>query len=226
MKPVRRSPKNKAASAAKSSNRAVMAMAVLGSLVLLYGWNSVFLAPRSKARAETATQLAAAKKSESDLRQQLGQLRKLAADSQSREAELARYGRLIPADADVAGAIMALDGLAEATQVAWSSFTPSTPAASPGGPAAVTLTINIGGTFHQILDYLRRLESLERLVVVDTVALSGAGAGGAGSPVLGADLKARMFVRDSAVPATAAKAKAKAATAESPDTAALTEGAK
>lgn len=205
MKPSRRSPK-KTAAAGRSGSKAAIALAVMGAIVVLYGWNSLFLASRSRAKAAVQKEVATAKAAEQDLRANLAQLRKLAADTKSREAELARLGRLIPADADVAGAILALDATAKEAQVAWSTLTPAPPAAgAAGGPATLGLTIKIGGTFHQIHDYLGRLETLDRLVVVDSVALAGGTSGSPGSPGLEANLSARMFAaKGPAAPATAA----------------------
>jgi Tfp pilus assembly protein PilO len=223
VKPVRRSPKT--ATAGRSNSKAVIALAVMGAIVLLYGWNSVFLSSKSEAKAAVQKELAAAKAVERDLRANLVQLRKLAADTQSREAELARLGRLIPAEADVAGAILTLDETAKEAQVAWSTFTPAPPAAAAGGPATLGLTIRIGGTFHQILDYLGRLESLDRLVVVDSVALTGGNSTSPGSPGLEADLKARMFAAKGPAAPTAATATPAAGTGTStkPDVAALSK---
>ena len=193
MKPGRRIP-TRAAGAGRSSNKAVIALAVLAAAVLLYGWNSLFLSSKSQARSAVQKELTAARQSEQDLRQNLAQLRKLAADTRSREAELARLGRLVPADADVAGAIMALNDTATAAQVAWSSFTPNPQAPNAsGGPAMVGISIKVGGTFHQLFDYLQRLETLDRLVVVDSISLSAGSGLTTGAPRVEAELKARMF---------------------------------
>lgn len=228
MKAGRRSPKKTAAG--RSTSKAVIALAVMGAIVVLYGWNSVFLSPKGKAKTAVQTKLAAAKNTEQGLRANLAQLRKLAADTQSREAELARLDRLIPADADVAGAILSLDATAKEAKVAWSTFTPAPPAAAAGGgPAALGLTIKVGGTFHQIFDYLSRLESLDRLVVVDSVALSGGGSTTGGSAALEADLKARMFAtKGPGAPATAAAVPTAGGTGTDtgPDVAALSKDGK
>jgi Tfp pilus assembly protein PilO len=174
-----------------------MALAVLGAAVLLYGWNSLFLSSKSQARSAVQKELTAARRSEQDLRQNLAQLRTLAADTRSREAELARLGRLVPADADVAGAILALNDTAIAAQVAWSSFSPTPQAPNAGGGPAATVGISmkVGGTFHQVFDYLQRLETLDRLVVVDSISLTAGSGVATGSPSIEADLKARMFAR-------------------------------
>jgi Tfp pilus assembly protein PilO len=194
--PRRRSAK-RPAGGGRSSSRAVIALAVMGAIVALYGWNTVFLGPRNKARAEVKQELSAARRTEQDLRSNMAQLRRLAADTKSREAELASLGRLVPADADMDGAILALDAAAKQAQVSMAALVPSPPAAGTGGgPATVSLSLTIDGTFDQIFDYLRRVETLDRLVVIDSLQLAGGGNGtavAAGPPKLSAQLKARLF---------------------------------
>jgi type IV pilus assembly protein PilO len=196
------SPRRRSAKAPKgsgrSSSRAVTALAVMGAVVALYGWNSVFLGPKNTARAAVSKELSAARQTELDLRANMAQLRKLAADTRSREAELANLGRLIPADADIDGAILALDDAAKQAQVSMATFIPSPPAVgAAGAPATVGLSMTIDGTFDQIFDYLRRVETLDRLVVIDSLQLAGGGNGagspGAGPQKLSAQIKARLF---------------------------------
>lgn len=218
MKPGRRGAKAPAG-ARRSGNAAVIAIAVMMSFVVLYGWNSFFLKPKATAKAEVAKELAAARRQEEQLRRNLADLRKLAADSQAREAELARLGQLIPADPDVAGAIDTLSDVARQAQVGWSSFVPSPPAASASGPASTSIKMQVSGTFGQIFDYLRRLELLDRLVVVDGLQLN-AGADTSGSPVIDAGITARMFSAGTTSPA-AAKTAAAGTTASPPDSSAL-----
>jgi len=204
VKPGRRS--TKAAAARGGSSKAIIALAVLGGIVLLYGWNAMFLAPRDKDRAAVETELATARQEEQDLRHNMAELRKLAADTKTKEAELAGLGRLVPATPDVAGAIVALDDTAKAAQVGMASFVPAPPAATAGGgPATIGVSMTISGTFDQLYDYLHRLETLDRLVVVDSLQLSGsAGAASAptsGPPKLSAEIKARMFAAGGATAA-------------------------
>jgi Tfp pilus assembly protein PilO len=189
VKPGRRGAKP--AAAGRSSGRLITAMVVMGGVIVLYGWNSFFLAPKAKAKSEVKKELAASKKQEDDLRRNLADLKKLANDSQAREAELTRLGRLIPADPDVAGAILTLNDLASQAQVAWSSFVPSPPGPGAGG-TSISIGMKIAGSFGQIFDYLRRLEQVDRLVVVDSINLT-ADVAAAGSPRITADIKARMF---------------------------------
>jgi type IV pilus assembly protein PilO len=194
----RRRSSGRPAGGGRSSSKAVIALAVMGAIVALYGWNTVFLGPRNKARAAVHKELSAARQEEQDLRANMAQLRKLAADTQSREAELASLARLVPAEADMDGAILALDEVAKQAQVSMTAFVPSPPAAGAGGgPATVALALTIDGTFDQIFDYLRRLETLDRLVVIDSLQLAAGGNGaatpGAGPPKLSAQIRARLF---------------------------------
>ena len=217
MKPGRRNAKPQAG-AGRSSSRAVSALVLMGALVLLYGWNSLLLAPKAKAKAEVAEQVAASHQQEEDLRRNLAELKKLANDTKAREAELTRLGRLIPADPDVAGAILTLNETAHQAQVAWSSFVPSPPSAGAGG-MSISINMKVAGSFGQIFDYLRRLELLDRLVVVDSITLTG-GATGTGPREISADVKARMFSAGSASP-SAATAVTAAGKASAPDSSAL-----
>lgn len=213
------------AGGAKSSSKAVIALAVMGTVVALYGWNAMFLGPRNKARATVGKELSAARLEEQDLRTNMAQLRKLATDTQSREAELARLGRLVPADADMDGAILVFDDVAKQAQVSMTSFVPSPPApAAGGGPATVALTLTIDGTFDQLFDYLRRVEGLDRLVVIDSLQLaggSGAGAPGAGPSKLSAQIRARLFAATGPAPPAATAASPTPANPDSSKTAAL-----
>lgn len=215
MKPGRGSKQR--AGGGRSGNRAAMALAVMGALVLLYGWNSLFLAPKAKAKADVTKEVAAARKQEEELRRNLAELRKLANDTKAREAELSRLGQLIPSDPDVAGAILILNETAYQAQVAWSSFVPSPPAAGTGG-TSVSITMKVAGTFGQVFDYLRRLETLDRLVVVDSIQLTPA-VDGSGTPKIETDIKARMFAAGSAGPAAATAVTATTAAGQSGTTA-------
>ena len=179
--------------AARSPYKALIALGVVAALGLVYGWNVVFLAPQARQRTAVQTKVAAARQQEQDLRGQLAQLKKVAADTQSREAELTRLNRLIPADGDVAGAILLLNDTAAQAGVQFPSFVPSPlQPGTGGGPQAMAISMKISGTFAQLFDYLSRLETLDRLVVVDSIQLTGSPSS-TGPPRVDADIKARMF---------------------------------
>jgi Tfp pilus assembly protein PilO len=225
--PRRRPTNRRGRGGRSSSSRAVIALAVMGAVVALYGWNSMLLGPRNRARAAVQKELTTARQQEQDLRQNMARLRKLAADTKSREAELARLGRLVPPHADMAGAILALDEAAKQAQVSMASFVPSPPVAgAAGGPATVSVAMNIDGTFDQLVDYLSRLEGLDRLVVLDSLQLAAGGNGapsGVGPPTLQAQLNARLFAATGPAVPAATIASGAAGTAEPSTTAVLSK---
>ncbi|HVW35202.1 MAG TPA: type 4a pilus biogenesis protein PilO [Acidimicrobiia bacterium] len=191
----------------RSTNRAVIALVVMSALVLAYGWNKVFLAPKARAKAAVAKELATARTAEQALRQNLAALQTLARDTQSREAELARLGKLVPATPDLAGAIDAFDQTARSAGVSLSSLVPAPATATATGPATLGVSMKVSGSFNQVYDYLHRLETLDRLVVVDSVSLTGSGTGG--STKVDADIRSRLFSASAGTtpqPATLTKA--------------------
>ncbi len=189
----------------------------------------MFLGPRDQARAAVQKELGAGPPAgDRTFGPNMAQLRKLAADTKSREAELARFGRLVPADADMDGAILALDDAAKQAQVGMVDVRPSPPAAGPAEvPATLGLAMTIDGTFDQIFDYLRRLETLDRLVVIDSLQLAGGGNGaappGPAPPKLSAQIKARLFAATGPAAPAASAAAAASDTADPSKTAALTK---
>ena len=223
MKPRRTGHRAKPA-AAKSPYRMMAVLGLVGALGIGYGWNSMVLGPKSRQRAAVQKELATVRQHEKDLRNQLSQLKKVAADTQSREAEMVRIGRLVPAEPDVGGALLALNDTANQAQVAWSSFVPMPVTPGAGGvPATLGVGMKIAGTFGQVFDYLARLETLDRLVVVDNIQLSGAPLP-TGQMQIDADIKARMFAAGTGVAAPAAASTGKKAAAETDaTTAALTK---
>lgn len=181
--------------------RGLLILGALGMVALAVGWNALFLGPRARQRSEVAEQVATARSQGETLRASLAQLRALSADEL--EDELARVGRLVPAEPDLDGLIRTMNDLAAKAQVEWSSLVPAPPVPGPaGGPATIGLSIKVDGTFFQVLDYLKGLENLERLVVVDAIDLA-AGGGTGGAPKLSVNLRARTFAASAGASAPA-----------------------
>lgn len=171
--------------------RGLLVLAALGAVALAIGWNAFFFGPQGRQRTDVGERLATARSQEDALRATLAQLTRLS--SGTSKEDLARLHRLVPAEPDLDGFIRTMNDVAAKAQVDWSSLVPSPPVPGPaGGPAAIGLTIQVRGTFFQILDYLKRLESLERLVVIDGIDLSSAGESG-GTPKLAVNLRGRTF---------------------------------
>ncbi|MCZ7526104.1 MAG: GspMb/PilO family protein [Acidimicrobiia bacterium] len=78
---------------------------------------------------------------------------------------------------------------------------PAPPSPSPGAPSVINLSMQIEGGFFQLLDYLNRLEDLDRLVVVDSLAINAQEQTSSPSPTLSVTLSGRMFTRATVTPA-------------------------
>lgn len=180
-------------------------VAVVFGLVLVW-WLFVF-APRGRELSDTRTQREEAERTQQGLEATVKRLEEIDANGPKVDAELARLTDAVPANPDLAGFIVSANEIKVQSGIDWLSVAPTEPATAVGGPPAIRLSIQIEGGFFQVLDYLNRLEDLERLVVVDSLNItaavtSEAGAGRgfstSGAPTLQATLTGRMFTQAAA----------------------------
>ncbi|HET6874068.1 MAG TPA: hypothetical protein VFH70_04780 [Acidimicrobiales bacterium] len=182
-------------------NKAVL-FAVLGAVVIVGGWYAVLWGPRSSSYAKAEKDVAAMTSQAGQLQAQVSRLRAEALQAPVRQAQLAKLQSAIPGDPQLAQFILALDNAATQAGVDLETIAPAPPTASTGGagvsssgtagppPPAVKLSLSLKGTYAQILDFIDRVDSLPRLVVIDSVAVNGGGTGNQ----LSVTLAGRMFV--------------------------------
>jgi Tfp pilus assembly protein PilO len=181
--------------------------AALVAVVLL--WYFLLYAPLgddlTSAQAQTETE----QKKTDGLQQQLSQLQSQAKNATQQQALLRRLDAAVPEQPDLAEFIIQANEIASESGISFLSISPSPPAAGSGGASVINLTISIGGSFFQLQDYLRLLEKLERLVIVDGITISasndagGTGTGGtadstsssSSGTTLSVTLTGRMFTR-------------------------------
>jgi Tfp pilus assembly protein PilO len=120
-------------------------------------------------------------------------------------AQLKSLDLLVPDAPALAAAIGDLDAIASSTGVTLQSLSPSAAtsgAATSTGPPAITISLSVTGTYEQLTRFVRGIQSGVRLAVVDTVSISGGGAGPAGATAatglaaagqLTASISARIF---------------------------------
>lgn len=198
-------------------------LAALAAVSIVVVWYVALFGPQRADRRRVAEQLAAAEAEEQELRSTLSRLRVLAGKQEAREAYLARLRRLVPPEADVAGFILAANHAAVRSGVDWISVAPAAPAAgTAGGASAIPVSIAVNGGFFPVLDYVGRLENLERLVVVDSLQVSSSTQAG-GELELSVTLSARLFT--TASPAAPAPGGAPAVPAPGPQEARSAAGA-
>jgi Tfp pilus assembly protein PilO len=195
----------------KTKNLAVGALAAL--LVAALWWNFLLKPSRSEAskvKADTATERAKLP----PLEAQVSQARLAQAHAATFKAQLTSLQNAVPDSPALAPFLRAANAIADASRVSWQQVTHGPPAPDVStGVSAIPVSIQVKGTYEQVMDYLSRLKSLKRMVVVDTVQFSSAGgdtsSGGAGAstgPFSGASqlsvtITGRMFETP---PATAA----------------------
>jgi Tfp pilus assembly protein PilO len=190
------------------NRRTVILGALIAVGVVALWWVLVF-SPKSGDLSDAKDALSEAQRRGQTLAAQANQLRDLEKRSPQIEAQLAKYSAAIPEQPNQSDFISGLNDIADASGITWQSVTMQEPAqANPGEPPTIQVQISLDGGFFQTLDYLNRLEDLDRLVVVDSVTMNGGeggsgGSGGSSSPSSGLTtkgsgelttaLKARIF---------------------------------
>jgi Tfp pilus assembly protein PilO len=156
----------------KTKNLAVGAL--VGVLTLALWWNFLMKPGRSEAskvKAETEV----ARTELQPLQAQLAQAQADQAHAATFKAQLASLQHAVPNSPALAEFIRNANGIADASHISWQSVTHGPPAADATGVSSIAVGIVVKGTYEQVMDYLTRLGSLKRLVVVDGVAFAASG---------------------------------------------------
>jgi Tfp pilus assembly protein PilO len=195
----------------------------VGAVVLVLLWYVVLFAPTSSDLNNTRDKVSEAERQSQELKNEIARLKELSANAPQQQADLRTLRAAIPATPDLGAFILQANNIASASGIQWLSISPTPPAASTGGGAnsTIRITMQVEGGFFQLLDYLNRLEDLDRLVIVDSISVSASnsdsgGASGSsgstgstsadtgssdGAPTLSVSLTGRMFTE---APATTA----------------------
>jgi len=176
---------------------------VLLTVVVVLIWNVTIFAPRGRRLNDAKKQTQAAQQLEPGLQATVARLKQISQNGPEIAAQLDKLNAAVPASPDLDGFILSANQIAVQAGIDWLSVSPSVVQAGTTGPSVIPLSMQIKGGFFQVLDYLNRLEAMGRLVVVDSINTTAAGAAGkTGPPTLSVSLTARMFTR-AAPPAAA-----------------------
>jgi Tfp pilus assembly protein PilO len=158
----------------KTKNLAVGALAAL--LVAALWWNFL-LKPSSSEASKVKADTAIEKAKLPPLEAQVSKARLDQAHAATFKAQLASLQSAVPDTPALAAFIRAANAMADAAHLSWQSVThgPPIPDVS-SGVLAITVGIQIKGTYEQVMDYLTRLKSLKRMLVVDGLSFASAGA--------------------------------------------------
>jgi Tfp pilus assembly protein PilO len=184
-----------------------------GGVVLVLLWYFVLFAPTSKDLNDTRDQVAAAQSQKQELENTIRRLKELSRNAPQQQATLRKLRAAIPANPDLGEFILQANDIAAAAGIDFLSITPTPPTSTGGGGpnSTIAIAMQVDGGFFQVLDYLNRLEDLERLVLVDTINISTSSSTGAdastgatggtdtatsgGAPDLSITLTGRMFTQ-------------------------------
>ena len=174
--------------------RKITLAAVGASVVLLALWFVLLWGPQGGklADAEEREEAAAAANAELELRRD--RLVAAQAEAPALQAKVEALRVAVPDSPDLAQFILDANDAATASGVDFLSISPTPPAAGtdPTQPSAVNLAISVDGGYFQVLDYLNRVDDMDRIVVVDTLDLAPTGEEGR-TAGLSVSLSARMF---------------------------------
>jgi Tfp pilus assembly protein PilO len=165
-------------------NRRTVILGALIAVGMVALWWVFVFSPKSGELGDAKEAVSEAQRRGQTLAAQANQLRDLEKRSPQLEAQLARYSAAIPEQPNQSDFISGLNDIADASGITWQSVTMQEPTqTNPGEPPTIQVQISLDGGFFQTLDYLNRLEDLDRLVVVDSVTINGgdSGSGGAGA---------------------------------------------
>jgi Tfp pilus assembly protein PilO len=175
--------------------RNALIIGAVAVVAIIFVWYLALYSPLnddlSKAQAETSAE----QKRTDDLQADLARLQAQEKNSTQQQALLRRLDAAVPEQPDLAEFILQANEIAGQSGISFLSISPSPPVAGTG-PSVIGLTISIEGSFFQLEDYLRLLENLERLVIVDGITISSTASDASSDGVsLSVTLTARMFTR-------------------------------
>lgn len=163
--------------------RGLLVGLIAGGVVLVLLWYFVLFAPTSSDLDDTRSQVAQAQSQRQQLEDAVRRLKELSSNAAQQQATLRTLRAAVPPTPDLASFILQANDIATAAGIDWLSISPTPPAANGGGgpPSAIAISMQVDGGFFEVLDYLNRLEGMERLVLVDTINITAGGAAGTGA---------------------------------------------
>ncbi len=150
---------------------AVVSAVVIALTILLV------VLPKMSQVSKSRSDLSAAADQEQTLQGQLRALQDAQAAAPETKAQIAKLDNLVPPTADLPKLIKILSDVSDRSSVDFFTMSPSAPAADLSGTFSTILTqVNVTGGYFSIIDFLYRLETLQRAAKVTSIVLSSAGA--------------------------------------------------
>lgn len=172
------------------------ALAAVAAVAIIAIFFLFLLSPKLKDISEVRDQIEQEQDEGQTLRNRLRQLQQAQRDEPTTRARLAVFDRLLPATPDLPSLIRQLQTASTASGVDLRSIAPSPPTALTGraGVQVVSCTVQVIGGFFRLQSFLTRLEELQRVVEVTSIAISPQTDAVSGLFTLGSTITMRMYV--------------------------------
>lgn len=154
-------------------NRRVLLIAGGAAGALLILWFLLLWGPQGGKLQDAEDRQDAAESANSALELRLSRLQAAQARATELIADRDDLRRAVPDEPELAQFILDANDIATTAGVAFLSISPGQPsfADTPGLPPVITLNVSVRGTYESVIEYLRLLEDLPRVVVVDSLSL-------------------------------------------------------
>lgn len=187
-----------------------MVIGAVAALALLVIWYLLLWSPRSAALDDARNDTREAQQQEAELRGRLARLQAAQNDEARVRAQVEALRAAVPDEPSLAELILDANDAATKAGIDFLSIAPNQPVASgapapaAGGPVPPGLTpipinMSVTGGYFQALDFVNRLYSLPRLIIIDGLSVTSAPTGR-----LVVQITARMFTTAPPVPAPGA----------------------
>ena len=165
-------------------NRRLLIPLGAGVLVVIL-WLVALWLPQGSALSAAKKRKDEAQAQGATLRDQLKRLQDARRDQPLKQSELETLRVAIPDDPNLAQFILDANDAASRSGIDFLSITPSQPTApsaaasgtsgASAAPVPIRIGMTIAGGYFQVLDFINRLNALPRIVVVDSLSMSGSG---------------------------------------------------
>jgi Tfp pilus assembly protein PilO len=158
-------------------NRRGPVLAAAASGVVIVIAILMFVLPKMSQVSNARTDLSKAKDQEQTLQGQRRALQDAQAAAPETKAQIAKLQNLLPPTADLPGLIQLVSSVSDRSSVDFFTLSPGAPTADPSGTFSTMVTqVNVTGGYFSIIDFLYRLETLQRAAKVTSISLSSAAA--------------------------------------------------
>ncbi len=171
-------------------------------LVVTALWWAFLYSPQRASVAAANDRLLASEQVNDELELTLARLQDTQRRSPELTADLEQLRTAVPDEASLGQFLLDANDVATQSGVLFTSVSPTLPAVNgtdPLLPAVVSMSIIVGGGYHETLDYLNRLAAMRRLLIVDSISVSPGEDPLTSAPLLYVSLTARIFT--TAIPA-------------------------